>query len=227
MTVTVYVPRDASALSVGAAHVAEAISKEASARGVELRLVRNGSRGAFWLEPLVEVVTPKGRVIGSLADIQRSGMASRGFSEFLEELEGNAPSTPVDGFIPLHIDQEEASRSLHDSLLRALNATGNSKIGAGDIICITRSQEMSDGPRSMFLSRDAVQLIKELRSAGFVILTGLSADAQSPVDKAADAAVESPKQLAKVAKGLLLKHKLEETAVLRLRGSRKASLTAA
>jgi len=62
MTVTVYVPRDASALSVGAAHVAEAISKEASARGVELRLVRNGSRGAFWLEPLVEVVTPKGRL---------------------------------------------------------------------------------------------------------------------------------------------------------------------
>jgi formate dehydrogenase iron-sulfur subunit len=62
MTVTVYVPRDASALSVGAGQVAEAISREASARGVELRLVRNGSRGAFWLEPLVEVVTPKGRL---------------------------------------------------------------------------------------------------------------------------------------------------------------------
>ena len=62
MTVTVYVPQDASALSLGAGDVAEAIAKEASARGVELNLVRNGSRGAFWLEPLVEVVTPKGRV---------------------------------------------------------------------------------------------------------------------------------------------------------------------
>jgi formate dehydrogenase iron-sulfur subunit len=62
MTVTVYVPKDASALSLGAGDVAEAISKEASARGVELQLIRNGSRGAFWLEPLVEVVTPKGRV---------------------------------------------------------------------------------------------------------------------------------------------------------------------
>jgi formate dehydrogenase iron-sulfur subunit len=62
MTVTVYVPRDASALSLGAGQVAEAISKEASARGVELQLVRNGSRGAFWLEPLVEVVTQKGRI---------------------------------------------------------------------------------------------------------------------------------------------------------------------
>jgi formate dehydrogenase iron-sulfur subunit len=62
MTFTVYVPRDASALSVGAGQVAEAISKEASRSGVELQLVRNGSRGAFWLEPLVEVVTPKGRI---------------------------------------------------------------------------------------------------------------------------------------------------------------------
>src|SRR5258708_6683281 len=61
-SVTVYVPRDATALSIGAGEVAEAISKESSARGIELKLVRNGSRGAFWLEPLVEVVTPKGRV---------------------------------------------------------------------------------------------------------------------------------------------------------------------
>src|ERR1700736_5599834 len=59
---TVYVPRDASALSIGAGEVAAAIAKESSARGIELKLVRNGSRGAFWLEPLVEVATPKGRV---------------------------------------------------------------------------------------------------------------------------------------------------------------------
>ncbi len=62
MTVTVYVPCDAAAQSLGADEVAEAISSEAVARGVELRLVRNGSRGACWLEPLVEVVTPEGRI---------------------------------------------------------------------------------------------------------------------------------------------------------------------
>ena len=62
MTVTVYVPRDASALSLGAGEVAHAISREASARGVELRLVRNGSRGAYWLEPLIEVATAQGRL---------------------------------------------------------------------------------------------------------------------------------------------------------------------
>jgi formate dehydrogenase iron-sulfur subunit len=62
MTVTIYVPRDAGALAVGADAVAAAITKEAAARGISVRLVRNGSRGLYWLEPLVEVETPGGRV---------------------------------------------------------------------------------------------------------------------------------------------------------------------
>lgn len=62
MTVTVYVPADSAALSVGAEQTAAAIRREATARGLDLRLVRNGSRGLFWLEPLVEVVTAAGRV---------------------------------------------------------------------------------------------------------------------------------------------------------------------
>lgn len=61
MTVTLYVPRDAAALAVGADEVAAAIRAEAERRGVPLRLIRNGSRGMFWLEPLVEVATPAGR----------------------------------------------------------------------------------------------------------------------------------------------------------------------
>ncbi len=59
---TVYVPRDAAALSMGAEAVAEAIRREAGRRRAALRLVRNGSRGLLWLEPLVEVATPAGRV---------------------------------------------------------------------------------------------------------------------------------------------------------------------
>jgi formate dehydrogenase iron-sulfur subunit len=62
MTVTVYVPRDAAALAVGADDVAAAVEREAAARGLPVRLVRNGSRGMLWLEPLVEVATPSGRV---------------------------------------------------------------------------------------------------------------------------------------------------------------------
>lgn len=58
----IFVPCDAAALSVGADGVARAIAVEAQSRGVDIELVRNGSRGMFWLEPLVEVETPQGRI---------------------------------------------------------------------------------------------------------------------------------------------------------------------
>ena len=61
-TVTLYVPCDSAALAVGADAVAERIAQEAAARGIDVHIVRNGSRGLFWLEPLVEVATPAGRV---------------------------------------------------------------------------------------------------------------------------------------------------------------------
>jgi formate dehydrogenase iron-sulfur subunit len=60
--VTLFVPRDSSALSLGAEAVAFAITNEAKKRNIDVRIVRNGSRGMYWLEPLVEVATPNGRV---------------------------------------------------------------------------------------------------------------------------------------------------------------------
>ena len=62
MTVTIFVPRDAASLALGAEKVANAIAAEIAARGLDARIVRNGSRGMFWLEPLVEVRTDHGRV---------------------------------------------------------------------------------------------------------------------------------------------------------------------
>ena len=62
MSITVYVPRDSTALALGADDVAKAILFEAASRGADVRIVRNGSRGMFWLEPMVEVATPDGRV---------------------------------------------------------------------------------------------------------------------------------------------------------------------
>jgi len=60
--VKVYVPRDSSALSMGADSTAQAIQAEAARRGLTIELIRNGSRGMFWLEPLVEVETENGRI---------------------------------------------------------------------------------------------------------------------------------------------------------------------
>ncbi|MGA1407145.1 MAG: NAD(P)H-dependent oxidoreductase subunit E [Ilumatobacteraceae bacterium] len=55
--VTVYVPRDAAAIAAGANDVAKEL---ADVDGV--RVVRNGSRGMLWLEPMIEVATPHGRI---------------------------------------------------------------------------------------------------------------------------------------------------------------------
>ncbi|WP_196258967.1 formate dehydrogenase beta subunit [Pelagibacterium limicola] len=62
MSVRIFVPRDAAALAMGADAVVKAIEEEIAARGLDARIVRNGSRGMHWLEPLVEVEKETGRI---------------------------------------------------------------------------------------------------------------------------------------------------------------------
>ena len=57
-----FISRDSTALSLGAEQVVTAIQQQAAAKGQSVEIVRNGSRGLFWLEPLVEVETSEGRV---------------------------------------------------------------------------------------------------------------------------------------------------------------------
>jgi formate dehydrogenase iron-sulfur subunit len=57
----VFVPADTTARSLGADEVAEAIRAEAEQRGEQIQIVRNGSRGLYWLEPLVEIVVDSER----------------------------------------------------------------------------------------------------------------------------------------------------------------------
>ena len=80
MTTRLFVPRDSSALSVGAEAVANAIALEAARRGEAITIVRNGSRGMMWLEPLVEVETTEGRVgYGPVAPAGVPGLFNAGF----------------------------------------------------------------------------------------------------------------------------------------------------
>ncbi len=62
MTTQIFIPRDTTALAMGADQLAAEIAAEAQARGEQVNIVRNGSRGMFWLEPLVEVATTEGRI---------------------------------------------------------------------------------------------------------------------------------------------------------------------
>ncbi len=62
MIPVIYIPGDSGALALGAEKVAKAIAAELEKRGIEATIVRNGSRGLYWLEPMVEVATDAGRV---------------------------------------------------------------------------------------------------------------------------------------------------------------------
>ena len=58
----IYLPLDSAAVALGADEIAHAIEKHAHAKVVAVTLVRNGSRGMVWLEPMIEVEGPKGRL---------------------------------------------------------------------------------------------------------------------------------------------------------------------
>jgi formate dehydrogenase iron-sulfur subunit len=62
MNLRIFVPRDAGAVAVGADEVALVLALAADKRGIDVEIVRTGSRGLYWLEPMIEVATPKGRV---------------------------------------------------------------------------------------------------------------------------------------------------------------------
>lgn len=84
MSVTVYVPRDAAALAMDADAIAAAIERVAVACRTDVKIVRNGSRGLLWLEPLVEVQTPAGRIaygpvtLGDLPSLVAAGLFQGG-----------------------------------------------------------------------------------------------------------------------------------------------------
>ncbi len=94
MSVRIFVPGDSSALSVGADAVAMALSREARSGNVEIEIVRTGSRGLFWLEPLVEVETSAGRI--GYGPISPRDAASLFEAEFLTGGPHPAALGPVD-----------------------------------------------------------------------------------------------------------------------------------
>ncbi len=91
---TVYVPRDSAACGVGADETAAAIAREAARRQLDIRIVRNGSRGLLWLEPLVEVQTPAGRMAyGPVTADDVAALFDAGFLDATPDA-GRAAATP-------------------------------------------------------------------------------------------------------------------------------------
>ena len=76
----IYVPRETAAVSVGADDVAIEIARHAKETGASIELIRNGSWGASWLEPLVEVLVDDKRIAyGNVEASDISGLFECGF----------------------------------------------------------------------------------------------------------------------------------------------------
>jgi formate dehydrogenase iron-sulfur subunit len=82
MTPRIFIPGDAGALAVGADEVADALRQAAVARHHAIEIVRTGSRGLYWLEPLIEVATPAGRLaFGPVTATDAAGVLDTALAE--------------------------------------------------------------------------------------------------------------------------------------------------
>ena len=92
----IFIPRDSAALSVGADQVADEFARLVRERNLDAQIVRTGSRGMLWLEPLVEVETAEGR-------IGYSNVAASSVAELLDAgvLTGAAHSSNI-GIVDKH-----------------------------------------------------------------------------------------------------------------------------
>jgi formate dehydrogenase iron-sulfur subunit len=99
----VYVPRETASVSVGADDVAIAIARHAKETGANIELVRNGSWGASWLEPLVEVLVNDKRI--AYGNVETGDVAGLFESGFLEGGEHDKRLGPINE-IPYLINQD-------------------------------------------------------------------------------------------------------------------------
>jgi len=83
----VFIPADAQAVALGADRVARSMADLAGGQDVDVTIVRTGSRGLFWLEPMIEVETPEGRIAygpvkpGDVDGLLRAGLLQGGEHE--------------------------------------------------------------------------------------------------------------------------------------------------
>lgn len=70
----IFIPRESTAISLGAHDVAQAFTDYSAHHNIDINIIRNGSRGLYWLEPMIEVETPQGRM--AYGPVESSDVAS-------------------------------------------------------------------------------------------------------------------------------------------------------
>ena len=150
----IYVPRDSSALALGADALAEAITSEAARRGIAIELIRNGSRGLLWLEPLVEVETADGRI--GYSNVEADDVAAL-FDAGFHEGQAHEKNVGIVDEIPYLKKQQRLTFA---------------RIGITDPLSITRrSEKVPESPSSAlqttyFCAAFAPRTVRHLMPAG-------------------------------------------------------------
>jgi formate dehydrogenase iron-sulfur subunit len=106
VSLRLFLPCDTTAVALGADRVASAITREAARRSLEIELVRNGSRGMFWLEPLLELEHRGQRLaFGPVAEADVAGV----LDGFTSDSSGHPLYLGPTGDIPYLRDQQRLS----------------------------------------------------------------------------------------------------------------------
>jgi formate dehydrogenase iron-sulfur subunit len=92
----IYIPRETAAVSVGADEVALALAQHAKQARIDIELVRNGSWGASWLEPLLEVEVDNVRIAyGNVSAADIPGLFAAGLIEGGEHERRLGPTSEI------------------------------------------------------------------------------------------------------------------------------------
>ncbi|MDA0796385.1 MAG: SLBB domain-containing protein [Proteobacteria bacterium] len=130
MSMKFFVPQDTTALALGAHSVASTLARELEERGLQDEIIRNGSRGMFWLEPLLEVEIGDSRLaFGPVTPFDVSSIL-----DSLSSIDKNSESISH----PLHLGEVEKI----DYLARQQRLTF-SRAGVGDPLCIKNYQNLA------------------------------------------------------------------------------------
>ena len=153
MTAQVFIPKDTTAVALGADGLALKMAQNIESRPLDAEVQRNGSRGMFWLEPMVEVKTESSRI--AFGPVNASDIES-----VLDAIDDHLAGKSIDH--PLYLGEVEKI----DYLAKQQRLTFK-RAGVGDPICLSQYQGLS-GFKGLAkaISMTGQEIVDEIKNSG-------------------------------------------------------------
>ena len=153
MTAQVFIPKDTTAVALGADGLALKMAQNIESRSLDAEVQRNGSRGMFWLEPMVEVKTESSRI--AFGPVNASDI-----EPVLDAIDDHLAGESIDH--PLYLGEVEKI----DYLAKQQRLTFK-RAGVGDPICLSQYQGLS-GFKGLAkaISMTGQEIVDEIKNSG-------------------------------------------------------------